>query len=258
MKSKRIWVAKDFDVGYKSKSHMAEFSPNPDGRNKRDTSFKEYKKRLNIEEDIRMKNRISINRLRNNQNLAPFLEQSKYEEIGEESELEGQDLVDFLIQYNLDLELDDNLKKFIPSKKNQNIKYKILEKNGILYIKLGSLAYLLKTDNQKLLEIMKVFNDDLINDKNVRYYPEKDNIYREIKNKKSTYFISYSLILAFSLNYKISQPKGKLNQSFFLLISDFERNMKRLRLFSSFIMFTSLGMFSLNLVEQYFKLFEKK
>ncbi len=69
MDSKRIWVDKDYDIGYKSKSHMAEFSPNPDGRNKGDTSFMKYDKRLkNIQSDS-MSYRIEINQQRNNVSL---------------------------------------------------------------------------------------------------------------------------------------------------------------------------------------------
>lgn len=246
MDSKRIWVAKDYDVGYKSKSHMAEFSSNPDGRNKRDSSFNEYKKRLNIEEDIRMKNRISVNKLRDKQGLDPFLNQNEYEEIVEESELEGQNLVDFLIQYNLDLELADNLKKFIPSKKTQNIKYKILKKNNILYIKLGALATLLRMDMKKLLEVLESSNTEFINNKLVYFYPSTNNIYKEIKNEKSIYFISYSLILALAYYYKKENPKSKLNQDFFILISNFKKHDIGL---GSYTLFTSL------FVDKYFRLF---
>ena len=64
------------------------------------------------------------------------------------------------------------------------------------------------------------------------------------------------VVLAYAYVYKKNNSEGILNQDFFLLISDFERNMKRLRLFSSFITLISLQMFTSNLVEQYFKLFE--
>lgn len=247
MDSKRIWVAKDYDVGYKSKSHMAEFSPNPDGRNKRDTSYKKYKRRINNQENIKMKNRISINKLRNNHKLPPFLEANEYEEIVEESELSGQDLVDFLIQYDLDLTIDDNVKRFVPAKKNQNTEYKIFEKNNILYINLGSLSSLLKMDMKKLLEILENSNDEFIQNK-IPLYPSTNNIYKEeTKTGKITYLISYSLILAFAYSYKLTNPKCKLNQDFYLLISAFKKNVVGL---IGYDMFNSL------FTKKYFELFK--
>ncbi len=215
MKSKRIWVAKDYDVGYKSKSHMAEFSPNPDGRNKRDTSIKEYNKRLMMAENSKMENKVTVNRLRNKKKLAPFLDQKEYEEIVEESELEGQNLFDFLITYNKNISVEENLKKFKPSSKNDI--YKILIKNNNLYIKLGILSNILKIDFNRLL---KIFED--IDDKNKKYFSLSNNIEIEIVGKKKRYLISYSLVLLMAYNYKNNEPNGILNQDFFLLVTKFK------------------------------------
>jgi len=226
VESKRIWVAKDHDIGYKSKSHMAEFSPNPDGRNKRDTSILEYKRRSKIVENTIMQNRISINKIRNKQDLSPFLEQDEYDLIVEESELEEQNLVDFLISYNLDISLDENLKKFVPLKKED--KYQILVKNNNLYIRLEILSDLLNIKENTLLKkfknYMKTFDllpkDEIIQNKNGKYY-----------------LISYVLILWMAYQYKINEPKNKLNKTFTLIILEFKDKDKSFKgdLFVSFI-----------------------
>jgi len=216
VKSKRIWVAKDYDIGYKSKSHMAEFSPNPDGRNKRDTSINEYKNRLMITENSKMENRISVNKLRDKNTLAPFLEQNVYEEIVEESELEGQDLFNFLIGYDMDISLEENMKIFKPSNEKNDI-YKIIIKNNKSYIKLRTLSNILKIDLNILL---KTFEN--IYDKNKQYFLLSNNIEMIIIGEKRCYLISYSLVLLMAYNYKNNEPNGKLNQDFFLLITHFK------------------------------------
>ena len=150
MKSKRIWVAKDYDVGYKSKSHMAEFSPNPDGRNKRDTSFKEYNKRLMMAENLKMTNRISVNKLRDEKKLPPFLNQNEYDEIVEESELEGQNLFNLLINYNMKNTLDENIKNSNKYEEKKSILPKIIIKEDRVYVNLDELSTYLCIDIDKL------------------------------------------------------------------------------------------------------------
>lgn len=211
VENKRIWVAKDHDIGYKSKSHMAEFSPNPDadGRNKRDTSIQEYKRRLKIVENTTMQNRISINKIRNKQGLSPFLEQDEYDLIVEESELEEQNLFDFLRSYNLDISLDENLKKFVPLEKED--KYQILVKNNKLYIRLDILSDLLGIKKNTLLKKFKNYMTTL------GLLP-KDEIKQDIKSC----LISYTLILWMAYQYKINEPKNKLNQIFILIILEFK------------------------------------
>jgi len=225
MKSKRIWVAKDYDIGYKSKSHMAEFSPNPDGRNKRDTSIKEYNKRLMMAENSKMTNRVSVNKLRDEKGLAPFLEQNKYEEIVEESELEGQNLFNFLIGYKIDISLEENLNLFDEIIEKNDFP-EIISRQDMPYVRIEELSRYLNIDMKKLLSIFKKFNRTFFNDS----LPKKSDHYFIYNNDKNSHLISFFYISMLALNeIKKSAPlslllhelkKYKLNSSFERLIHD--------------------------------------
>lgn len=87
----------------KSKSYMAEFTSNPDSRLKSETSYADFINRLKSLKNDLNNYRIGINKIRNEYHLKPFLDSDEFEEIVNDSLLEGEELYKYLIEYGTTL-----------------------------------------------------------------------------------------------------------------------------------------------------------
>lgn len=87
----------------KSKSYMAEFTSSPDSRLKSETSYLDFINRIKSMKNDSNNYRIGINKLRNKHSLKPFLDSDEFEEIVNESTLEGEELYKYLIEYGTTL-----------------------------------------------------------------------------------------------------------------------------------------------------------
>ncbi len=151
----QVYSGNGFKLSGKSKSNMAEFSLNPDGRKKSEVSYHKYITRKKEENNQRMTDRIRINNARYEQGLETFLNQDMFDEIIEECEFEKEQLWNFLLTYNLQLNIDENLSEYTP-------------------IEIDKKMTMLKSVEQQLDEILKPYSsmkklketnlDDLIDD----------------------------------------------------------------------------------------------
>ncbi len=111
----QIKSSNGYSLGIRSKSHMAEFSVNPDDRKKSEVSVEKHKKKIHEKEDENRKHIVSINKRRIGNGLEPFSNSEKFEEIINDSDLEEPDLTNYLIAYDI-----NDLSTTIPGK-NKNI-----------------------------------------------------------------------------------------------------------------------------------------
>lgn len=88
-------------LGERSKSHMAEFSSNPDERLKSEISYLEHKKRKKYNEDKKNEYRIKVNQERDKKNLYTFMDQDEFEELIDNCDFKDeQKLFEYLTTYN--------------------------------------------------------------------------------------------------------------------------------------------------------------
>ncbi|WP_345988744.1 hypothetical protein WCX18_00785 [Sulfurimonas sp. HSL1-2] len=90
----------DWKLGIKSKSHRAEFSPNPDDRKKSEVKYHEYARRLKEEMNQEMAYRVEINKIRHQYGLEPFLDQETFNELIDDCDLKGEALWHYLCEYD--------------------------------------------------------------------------------------------------------------------------------------------------------------
>ena len=149
--------ANGFPLGSKSKSNMAEFSPNPDSRNKSDVSVNDRNKRILDKEDRILKYRVSINKKRLENGLYTFSDALEFEEIKDSSDLDGEDLINYLIAYD-----SDDISTMVPV--NGNIDNKLIsgkiEKKARIKHDLEMLKHNFKESSKYILrEVMETVKE---------------------------------------------------------------------------------------------------
>lgn len=210
MESHRIHGKNNHDLLYQSKSYMTEFSPNPDDRKKKETSFPEFTKRRKMKSNQSELRRVRINQLRNKFGDDTFENQDTFNEIIEYcDDLERNLLDNFLTVYNLNLSIDDNLEKLLYGNNHTGEKNDFFIKNVSLYVSIEQIQEVLKEDTQHLLIILKNYHQDI---------PAK---LKQI-SKKPDYLISYFLILKIAKETKIKSPSKSINEKFMILINHFK------------------------------------
>ena len=135
----------------KSKSHMAEFSPNPDERLKSDISYSAHTRRLKEEASDKMQFRVRVNRKRDEKGLKVFLDQDqkKFDDIIECGKLEGEELWSFLTICDLDARPEDIKENTKPNLSSNEISPIIV--HGAPMVKSIDLAHLLNIDHNDLI-----------------------------------------------------------------------------------------------------------
>lgn len=90
-------------IGKRDKSHMAEFSSNPDSRKKGEVSFETYMKRLKEQKSCSDSYRVTINKIRNMKGLLTFKDIDEFLQIIDESDFDiGDDgLQKYLLEYEI-------------------------------------------------------------------------------------------------------------------------------------------------------------
>ncbi len=92
-------------LGKKDKSHMAEFSSNPDERKKHEVSYSKHLQKVKAELDEQDVLRIKVNKIRHENGLELFSDREAFEDFVEESGLEDGQLFHYLIAYGSDEEI---------------------------------------------------------------------------------------------------------------------------------------------------------
>ncbi len=92
-------------IGKRDKSHMAEFSANPDSRKKGEVSYSTYLKRLKEQKNSSDSYRVTINKMRHMKGLLPFKDIDEFLQIVDESTFDIGD--EELQQYLLDYEIQE-------------------------------------------------------------------------------------------------------------------------------------------------------
>ncbi len=174
----QIYSGSGFKLGGKSKSNMAEFSPNPDGRNKADVSYQEHMNRSKDENNNHMKYRIVINHARYEKELETFLDQDIFDEAVDECEFEKEQLWNFLITYDLQLSIDENISRYIPIV-IENITMSIMDINDFPAFEVKGFIDSLNMENSefknvnnainKIEGINKVYNVELMSVSDTEY-----------------------------------------------------------------------------------------
>lgn len=90
-------------IGKRDKSHMAEFSPNPDSRKKGEVSYSTYIKRLKEQKSCSDSYRVTINKMRHMQGLLPFKDIDEFLQIVNEStfDIGDEELQKYLLTYEV-------------------------------------------------------------------------------------------------------------------------------------------------------------
>lgn len=240
MESHRIHGKNNYDLSEQSKSNMAEFSPNPDDRKKKETSYKKYNQRQQDKQSQEMQFRVSINKKRDKLNYQTlFNKQEEFDEILEESELENEKLINFLIHYDLNMSIEENKKSLLLEDKEKVETEKFYIQNGMSYVSLKILAKAVHGNSNHLLNLLESV-DEAIKKKNpfleaLLALHKIENIIQRTTRKKTDYFISYCLVLHFANTYKSIEPKSKLNGILLLLILDFKNIKLDSRVYGSLI-----------------------
>lgn len=172
---------------------MAEFSSNPDSRNKLETNFSEYLKRVKDAKANIEYLRISINRERNKTKLKPFLDNEEFEELIEDIELSNEALVRYLISYIPGLSVDD----FIDNTYNKELfKYRETTVIDSRY-----LAEILNISCEEINDSFKQLNNEMRKEftKSFQKTPPRFSVFYI---DKSTYYIPYYAIIFFGLAFK--------------------------------------------------------
>lgn len=185
----------DWKLGGKSKSNMAEFSSNPDSRNKADVSFSEHQRKLKEAQYSEEEYRININRIRYTHNLPPYKTQEELEEIIEDSELEDEEELWIYLttgnkpttrkreQYNGAMLLDDI---YITMLHNEPAVSSI------------DLSRYIEFNHLTLVNICKLI---------ILEYPDMSNLH--IINFSNGFLLSYKLIIAFTAYEKLPAVSEK-------------------------------------------------
>lgn len=102
----QIYSKSGMSLGKKDKSHMAEFSANPDERKKREVPYSKHLQKVKAELDEQDALRIKVNKIRHEKGLELFSDREAFEDFVEESGLEDGPLFHFLITYGSDEEIE--------------------------------------------------------------------------------------------------------------------------------------------------------
>lgn len=102
----QIYSKSGMSLGKKDKSHMAEFSSNPDERKKREVSYSKHLQKVKAELDEQDALRIKVNKIRHEKGLELFSDREAFEDFVEESGLEDGPLFHFLITYGSNEEVE--------------------------------------------------------------------------------------------------------------------------------------------------------
>lgn len=101
----QIYSKSGMSLGKKDKSHMAEFSSNPDERKKHEVSYSKHLQKVKADLDEQDALRIKVNKIRHEKGLELFSDREAFDEFVEESGLEDGPLFHFLITYGSDEEI---------------------------------------------------------------------------------------------------------------------------------------------------------
>lgn len=102
----QIYSKSGMPLGKKDKSHMAEFSSNPDERKKHEVPYSQHLQKVKVELDQQDALRIKVNKIRYEKGLELFSDREAFEDFVEESELDDGRLFHFLITYGSDEEVE--------------------------------------------------------------------------------------------------------------------------------------------------------
>lgn len=179
----------DWKFGGKSKSNMAEFSSNPDSRNKTDVSFAEYQRRLKEAQYSQEEYRININKIRYAHNLLPYKTQEELEEVIEDSELDDEEeLWSYLITGNKPQV--NAIENHSDSILVDDIKITILHNQPA--VSSIDLSRYIEFNHSTLVNICKLI---------ILEYPDINNLH--IINLSNGFLLSYKLIIAFTTYEKL-------------------------------------------------------
>lgn len=97
-------------IGKREKSHMAEFSPNPDSRKKGEVSYATHMKRLKEQKNCSDSYRVAINKMRNLKGLLPFKDIDDFLQIIDDSgfEIGDEELLQYLLDYAINPMISTN------------------------------------------------------------------------------------------------------------------------------------------------------
>ncbi len=197
----QIYSRSGFKFGGKSKSNMAEFSLNPDGRKKAEVSYQEHMNRSREEDNNHTKFRIRINKARYEKGLATFKDQDIFDEVIEECEFENKQLENFLMTYDLKLSIDENIGSYVPIAID-NITMQIMDINDFPALEVKNF---LDSLNMKYSEFNNANNA-------INKIEGINNVYNvELISVSNTEYISYQRILIFIWMYykKYSDERQK-------------------------------------------------
>jgi hypothetical protein len=193
-----------YSLGQKTKSHMAEFSANPDARNKRDISYQDSKKRKKIEDEENDFYRIQVNKVRNSNNLSLFTDIEEFEDLIEESNFKGEVLWKYLITYK------EGVKNTIDETKDEDNQIFVHKKFPAISSKY--LSYYIQIKHHELVHLNKQIEGEFyyILNEEIQYIHNLESI---LMNSQKGYLFTYQRVFLFSLMFKWPDKQLKLLRS---------------------------------------------
>lgn len=149
----QIYSNSGMPLGKKEKSHMAEFSANPDERLKREVSYSMHKQKIKMEIDKQDALRIRVNKIRNEKGLSVFSDSEKFDELVDECGYEDSKLFQYLITFGSNEEF----------KNEDNFEEKIFIYHSIPSISSNYLAEYLDVDQSEIINLSYLVSNKLIN-----------------------------------------------------------------------------------------------